>query len=208
MHYSRVNLTPPMIEKVWELIKNRNSDCVTICMEMNVELLKFCRSDKVNLGTFKFADQVAEKLHSHLNNLHIIERISKANIPGSSSSAVQAVFLEFAESLGFKSERQGLFEGYQNRFLRPDYYLPIEETGIILEVERGKTTINNMDLLDFWKCHLCENANYLFLMVPRELRQNEQMAPRKEFSVVAKRMASFFEERNYTNVYGLWLFGY
>jgi hypothetical protein len=86
--------------------------------------------------------------------------------------------------------------------------LPLGETGILLEVERGKTTINNMDLLDFWKCHLCHKANYLFLMVPRELRQNEQMSPRREFKTVAKRMASFFETRNYTNVYGLWLFGY
>ena len=24
-----------------------------------------------------------------------------------------------------------------------------------MEVERGKTTTNNKDFLDFWKCHLC-----------------------------------------------------
>jgi len=31
----------------------------------------------------------------------------------------------------------------------------------LLEVERGKTTINNMQLLDFWKCHrmTCELSN-------------------------------------------------
>ena len=47
----------------------------------------------------------------------------------------------------------------------------VGSSGILLEVERGKTTINNMDFLDFWKCHLCEHAHYLFLLVPQELRQ-------------------------------------
>ena len=64
-----------------------------------------------------------------------------------------------------------------------------------MEVERGKTTINNMDFLDFWKCHLCEHANYLFLMVPQELRQNPTMSPRREYNTVVKRMASFFTEQ-------------
>lgn len=116
--------------------------------------------------------------------------------------------MEFAESVGFRNECEGLFENYPSSALRPDYYLPLTESGILLEVERGKTTINNMDILDFWKCHLCHKANYLFLMVPRELRQYETMSPRREFNTVARRMASFFEPRNYTNVYGLWLFGY
>ena len=57
---------------------------------------------------------------------------------------------------------------YENK-LRPDYYRPLETSGILLEVERGKTTTNNMDLLDFWKCHLCRHADYLFLMVPQAL---------------------------------------
>ena len=61
------------------------------------------------------------------------------------------------------------------------YYLDLDETGIILEVERGKTTINNMDLLDFWKCHICVHAHYLILVVPVELRQNPTMTPRNEF---------------------------
>ena len=65
-----------------------------------------------------------------------------------------------------------------------------------------------MDLLDFWKCHLCEYANYLFLMVPQELRQNATMSPRREYNAVVKRMASFFVPRNYTNVRGLCVFGY
>jgi hypothetical protein len=151
---------------------------------------------------------MAKRLLDHLNTEEVQRKIGKANAPGASSAVIQAVFTEFAGTLGFANECAGLFENYQNRALRPDYYLPLKNSGILLEVERGKTTINNMDLLDFWKCHLCEKANYLFLMVPRELRQNDKMSPRKEFKTVSKRMASFFEPRNYTNVFGLWLFGY
>jgi hypothetical protein len=65
-----------------------------------------------------------------------------------------------------------------------------------------------MDLLDFWKCHICAHAHYLILLVPSSLRQNETMSPRREFSAVRNRLSSFFEETNYTNVRGLFLFGY
>jgi len=121
---------------------------------------------------------------------------------------VQNTFLAQARELGFVNESRGLFQGYDNKAVRPDYYRPVGDSGILLEVERGKTTINNMDFLDFWKCHLCEQANYLFLMVPQALRQNESMAPRHEFNAVVKRLGSFFVPRNYTNVRGLIIFGY
>ena len=65
-----------------------------------------------------------------------------------------------------------------------------------------------MDLLDFWKCHICEVAAYLFLVVPRELRHNPGMTPKKEFASVTRRLAQFFEPGNYTNVRGLCLFRY
>ena len=79
---------------------------------------------------------------------------------------------------------------------------------MLLEVERGKTTINNMDLLDFWKCHVCPQAHYLFLLVPVALRQNPTMFPRNEFLTVCRRLSRFFSPRTYTNVRGLCLFGY
>jgi hypothetical protein len=121
---------------------------------------------------------------------------------------VQNVFLQQARGLGFRDESRGLFKGYVSSGLRPDYFMPVGDTGIILEVERGKTTINNMDLLDFWKCHICAHADYLFLMVPVELRQNETMTARREFAAVRNRLSTFFERPNYTNVRGLSLFGY
>jgi hypothetical protein len=151
---------------------------------------------------------IAEQLLAHLNTSDAQALLGAANQPGVSSAAVQAPFASFARGVGFVDESRGLFNGYENKALRPDYFLPVGDTGILLEVERGKTTINNMDLLDFWKCHLCEPASYLFLMVPQELRQNPLMRPKREYRYVVKRMASFFVPRNYTNVRGLHVFGY
>jgi hypothetical protein len=147
-------------------------------------------------------------LLSHLNDPAALAQINDANAPGNSSALVQAAFLNYASRLGFVSEAKGLFKGYATSGLRPDYYLRVGATGILLEVERGKTTINNMDLLDFWKCHLCAEANYLFLMVPQALRQNSNGKIRREFVTVTKRLEAFFEPRNYTNVRGVAIFGY
>ena len=175
---------------------------------MPVEL-KILASARVSASDeFRTITAVAVRLLDHLNTASAQREITKANRPGSSSSLVQSVFREFALSLGFADESRGLFSEYENRGLRPDYFMQVGDTGILLEVERGKTTINNMDLLDFWKCHLCAHANYLFLVVPKELRQNPTMAPRREFAAVAKRLATFFLPRNETNVRALFLFGY
>lgn len=151
--------------------------------------------------------RVADALLAHLLDAEITAQILSANQPGRSSAQVQSVFLDHARQLGFRDESRGLFKEYASG-LRPDYFMSIGDTGIILEVERGKTTINNMDLLDFWKCHICSHADYLILLVPEELRQNETMTARREFVSVRKRLATFFEPQNYTNVRGLFLFGY
>jgi hypothetical protein len=129
---------------------------------------------------------VADGLVARLESIDAIQVFAEANRPGNSSALVQAVFVAEAEELGFRSKAKGLFAAYQSA-LRPDYFLPIGDCGVILEVERGKTTINNMDLLDFCKCHICEHANHLFLAVPSELRQNLTMSPRREFATVAHR---------------------
>lgn len=150
---------------------------------------------------------IADLLLDHLTGEAVMDEMLAVNQPGRSSAEVQNVFLEKARELGFRDESKGLFEEYSSA-LRPDYFIPVAGTGIILEVERGKTTINNMDLLDFWKCHICAHADYLILMVPRELRQNLTMSPRREFAAVSRRLATFFEPGNYTNVRGLCLFGY
>lgn len=152
--------------------------------------------------------RVSDKLLGHLNTVSARELLIRANMPGISSAEVQATFLPFATELGFTSEAKGLFETYENRALRPDYFRPEGDSGILMEVERGKTTTNNMDLLDLWKCHICEHAHHLFLMVPQALRHNPTMAPKKEYAAVVKRLGSFFTSGNYTNVRSLHIFGY
>ena len=58
---------------------------------------------------------------------------------GSREPEIQEVFVEFARELGFVDEHVGLFAGYESA-VRPDYFLRLGQTGILLEVERGKTT--------------------------------------------------------------------
>jgi hypothetical protein len=130
-----------------------------------------------------------------------------ANLPGMSSSQVQATFLSFATELGLASEAKGLFSDYENK-VRPDYYRAVGDNGILLEDERGKTTTNNVDLLDFWKCHLCRHADYPFLMVPQALKHNESMRPKREYQAVAKRLDTFCKPGNATNVRAVHIFGY
>jgi hypothetical protein len=173
-----------------------------------IELRRFVQELRKSDPNSRRADAIANQLLAHLNEPSTLIAIRDADAPGRSSAEVQGTFLDRARELGFRNEASGLFAAYETSALRPDYFLPLEGSGILLEVERGKTTINNMDLLDFWKCHLCEHANYLFLLVPKALRQNPTMSPRNEFASVVKRLGTFFMPRNYTNVYGLWLFGY
>jgi hypothetical protein len=119
------------------------------------------------------------------------------------SQDVQSALLPCAKELGFKDEHKGLFGDCTTPGLRPDYYLPVNDTGILLEVEWGKTVKNNMDLLDFWKCHLCEKAHYLFLCVPKDHAHTP-----KAYEYVRKRLSEFFKPGKTTNVRGLFLFGY
>ena len=157
---------------------------------------------------FRTVNEVAQRLHQHLCEPQVLTLLAEANQPGSSSSAVQNVFLEKALALGFVSEKKGLFGKYATSGLRPDYYLEIGKVGVLLEVERGKTIMNNMDLLDLWKCHICAEANYLFLMVPLQLKHNKDAKPYNTFNMVVNRMSPFFEQENHTNVRALFIFGY
>ena len=176
---------------------------------MTVELTPFVQRGLDGAEVQQVTD-IAVRLLDHLNEPTARSLITAANRPGGSSALVQAVFASQALELGFTSERKGLFASY-NSALRPDYFLALPEfgTGIILEVERGKTTTNNMDLLDMWKCHLCEVAHHLFLMVPQALQHNETMRPKREYASVTRRLGTFFEpSENYVNVRTCWVYGY
>src|SRR5438132_12705468 len=111
-------------------------------------------------------------------------------------------------SLDFKMRGEGCFPVTKWQHSVPNYFCAVGDTGILLEVERGKTTTNNMDFLDFWKCHVCPRANYLFLLVPQQLRHNDSMRPKREFAAVERRLSSFFHVRNATNVRACFVYRY
>lgn len=173
-----------------------------------MELEVFLRPDVEGTAEAQEARSLAVRLREALREPGPAEAIAAANRPGTSSHAVQAALLPAATALGFSSEKRGLYQGSVPG-LRPDFYRPLGDgSGILLEVERGKTTTNNMDLLDFWKCHLCERAHYLFLFVPLQLMHSDASGIKREFESVRRRLGAFFQPRNFTNVRGLFLFGY
>lgn len=172
-----------------------------------MEIQEFYRHDIERFEEAAEVRSLARSLFAHLSTPEALAAIERVNVPGASSAMVQATFEGFARSVGFENEKKGLFADL-DLSLRPDYFKRVGESGVLLEVERGKTTINNMDILDLWKCHVCAHANYLFLLVPIALRQNDEMRPRNEFAAVVRRLAKFFEPRSYTNVRGLAVFGY
>lgn len=174
---------------------------------MAVGLQKFVQEQFLASDEWREVSTLADRLRDHLSTPEAFARIVDANQPGRSSGVVQATFGDFARDLGFENEKTGLFAA-EELALRPDYFRRVGSSGVLLEVERGKTTINNMDLLDFWKCHVCTHAHYLFLLVPVALRQNPTMSPRNEFAMVVRRLARFFTPATYTNVRGLCVFGY
>jgi hypothetical protein len=70
---------------------------------------------------------------------------------------VQPTFGDFVRELGFESEKVGLF-GADEFALRPDYFIRLGQTGILLEVERGKTPSATWTCSISGKCHLCRRA--------------------------------------------------
>ena len=168
----------------------------------------FVRSDLAVSSEWAEVKEMASALVEHMNKPDISAQLHEANMPGSASQKIQDIISGKATELGFRDESKGLFSSYRTRGLRPDYYREVGCTGAILEVERGKTINNNMDFLDFWKCHICRVASFLILLVPVELRHNDKDHPTQAFHVASNRLESFFITENYTNVWGLVLLGY
>ena len=160
-----------------------------------------------NRSDYKRAYRVAKRFIKHLNEEEIKSKVSKAHKLHAKSSEIQDILLPKSLELGFVSEKKGIFKDSTVSQLRPDYFLKIDsKSGIIMEVERGKTLANNMDLLDLWKCHICREANFLFLVVPN-VRQNTNRTS-NVFSAVVRRMNSFFTKDTYANVDAVFIFGY
>ncbi|PIT84887.1 hypothetical protein COU37_01355 [Candidatus Micrarchaeota archaeon CG10_big_fil_rev_8_21_14_0_10_45_29] len=126
-----------------------------------------------------------------------------ANKLGENSKSVQNLLSPLCLKLGYRDD-----EVIESVFGRPDFSKLLEPfgEGIIIEVERGKTLDNNMDLLDLWKCHVSKPVNCLILVVPERKPTSKQMRPISK-SVVS-RLKQFFEEGNYTNARGLAVVSY
>jgi hypothetical protein len=153
------------------------------------------------------ASSIASQLKDYLNSEKVRTEISQHHKLNATSQEIQSILHKEVERLGFQSEKKGLFADYPVTALRPDFYRPVGKSGIILEVERGKTLPNNMDLLDLWKCHICTYADFLYLIVPVE-RQRGSVKASKTFDKVVQRMSTFFEPRNYINIEAVFIFGY
>ncbi len=176
--------------------------------KLSPEREEFIQKDYLQSTEWKEVKKISDKVYSILSDPKMKRKIDRNNQPGRSSHEIQILITSEMEKLGFTSEKEGLFFKYKNTGLRPDFYKKIGDSGIIFEVERGKTNINNMDFLDFWKCHICSEVNYLFLFVPILLFQNTENRPSKPFHTTRDHISSFFEIENYTNVRGVVLYGY
>lgn len=149
--------------------------------------------------------RIAVKLRNALAESGASEALAQIPAIGGTSHAVDAVVRPIAKSLGFTSQRTDLFMDYPSR-LRPDWFRPLSDTGILLEVERGKTVANNMDLLDIWKCHICREADHLFLVVPMKVQRTNSVE--NVYTRVVSRMQTFVVPENKVNVVSIAVLGY
>lgn len=172
-----------------------------------VELTELTKSRPARPRELARVRRIARQLADFMGLARVQVAIKAANVLGAHSKLVQDALIEKAEKLGFVSEKRGLFAEYATGGIRPDYHLKVGRSGILMEVERGKTLANNMDLLDIWKCHICREADYLFLIVPKRRPHGSGIS-----SVIAervvKRVATFFDKQNHVNVEGVFIFAY
>ena len=156
---------------------------------------------------FDQVKSVVKDIYDFMCTPEISKKIKDTHKVNAKSHEIQEIILPKCNELGLSSEKKGLFSDYATAQLRPDYYLAINETGLIMEVERGKTVANNMDLLDIWKCHICTKADYLLLVIP-VIRQTNSGGKLKIYEHVLNRLSPFFIEANYVNVKACFIIGY
>ena len=164
-------------------------------------------SQKIKNPEFFLAQKVAKEIYDFMCTPAISQKINETHKINAKSQEVQEIISPKCEEIGLSSEKTGLFSNYATAQLRPDYFVPLNHSGLIMEVERGKTIDNNMDLLNLWKCHICDKAEYLLLVVPIA-RQKNNGGMTRIYEHVVKRISSFFVEQNYVNVKACFIIGY
>jgi hypothetical protein len=177
-------------------------------MEVTESYRVFLRPGLISSQNLAETLKASQQVNLILNDKKVKESIAEVHKFGASSHNVQKSILSQMESLGFASEKKGLFASYKVSGIRPDYFKSLIGGGILFEVERGKTIANNMDLLDVWKTHLCSEAKHLFLMVPK-IRVTEKGKSQKIFNTVENRIETFFQAGSTPiDVNSVHLFGY
>jgi hypothetical protein len=174
-------------------------------MPIKFDILR--KSEIRSSESFTVVSALADKFREFLNDSKIEDEIKVFHRHGGTSTQIQTTVLPGVKALGFTSEKKGLFKNYEVPRLRPDYYAKVGDSGVLLEVERGKTIANNMDILDLWKCHICNHADYLFMLVPK-FRQTKKGTQTPIYEHVKNRLGTFFIQKNHVNVDGVFLFGY
>lgn len=176
-------------------------------MEEEICYRFYARPGFSETDAFRDVQGLAHKVLRVLGQPDIRMAIQEVHKVGATSHAIQGAILKDMATLGFSSERKGLFSEFKVSGIRPDYYSSTGG-GILFEVERGKTIANNMDILDVWKTHICTEARHLFLLVP-EVRVTEKGIEQRIFNSVENRIAAFFElDVKPIDVDSVHLFGY
>ena len=169
---------------------------------MPINYLELKKEGIESAKSFKAAKRVAEKLRDFLNQKRVEDEIIKRDVPDTPSEEIARIIHRFAVKQGFVYEKTGVIPGFRSQ---PDFFN--SEKKIVLEVERGKTHMNNTDLLDMWKCHFSQ-ARYLFLAIPKARRSRKGKVV-KQFRWTKDKLAEFFRvKKNYVNVDAVFLFGY
>ncbi len=154
-------------------------------------------------------DELAAALRDHLGKT--ARAIADVHVHRAPSSAVQGIVAELLrQQLGFREEIVLTPEFGLVTSARPDFFFALSAgRGILAEVERGGTTLNNHDLKDMWKAHIAPDAQHLFLVVPHANWAQSGQAREKPFLRVCRRLGAFFgDARREVDVLSLHVFGY
>ncbi|MDQ2986905.1 MAG: hypothetical protein M3R13_09330 [Armatimonadota bacterium] len=156
----------------------------------------------------KAAMEAAAALVQVIGSLWGTDSYETAVAHGASSSMCQALIQPTLALLGYESEVPSriIDAGF-----KPDFVFESDGCSVMVEVERGKTLDNNMDMLDMWKCHIHPRARHLILLVPIwyvKLKSTGQRTQTATFARVCRRMEPFFEVGNETNVRSLHVIGF
>jgi hypothetical protein len=97
-------------------------------------------------GESKRVSSIAKQLKEYMGTDSFRSQIEKVHKLNGNSQEIQKLLEKKLVSLRFASEKKGLFIKCAVPSLRPDFYKKVGKSGILVEIERGKTIANNMEM--------------------------------------------------------------